>query len=96
MSNNTPLLYLLNNVTITKYANTGRKESKLLSSFLKCECANIYVLIIMKISKATNRFNKRNCFNDPAWESSGWNGWCGVGDIPNTYIQLAGGGSMFM
>ena len=33
---------------------------------------------------------KRNCFNDPAWESSGWGGgW--VGDIPTTYIQLVAG-----
>ena len=28
------------------------------------------------------------CFNDPAWESSGW-----VGNIPTTYIQLSGAGS---
>ena len=35
------------------------------------------------------------CFNDPAWESSGWVGWGGfLGDIPTTYIQLAQAGSM--
>ena len=46
---------------------------------------------------------KRNCLNGPAWESnnnntesSGWVGWGWVGDIPTTYIQLAGAGSMMM
>ena len=35
------------------------------------------------------------CFNDPAWKSSGWGGvvWW-VGNIPTTFIQIAGAGSI--
>ena len=38
-------------------------------------------------------------FNDPAWESSGWGGWVvrvGLSNIPTTFIQLDGAGSIKM
>ena len=35
------------------------------------------------------------CFNDQAWESSGWGGMGWVGNIPTTFIQLTVAGSIF-
>ena len=44
-----------------------------------------------RAAKSTTVNTRWVCFNDPACESS-W--WCGVvGNIPTTFIQLAGAGS---
>ena len=46
-------------------------------------------LFCTRIKQNSNICNKRYCFNDPAWESSGWGGWvCRVGRVGWLTYQL--------